>query len=73
MIRYRLKELLADKAFRERRQITLGEVAEATGIHRTTLSKIANVVGYNTVTDNIDHLCTYFDCEIGDLMQRVNE
>lgn len=71
MIRYRFKELLADKEFRERRQITLGEIADATGIHRTTLSKIANMPGYNTVTDNIDKLCGYFGCDIGDLMQRV--
>lgn len=73
MIRYRLKELIADKEFRERRQITLGEIAEATGIHRTTLSKIANAPGYNTVTDNVDKLCVYFDCEVDALMQRVRD
>lgn len=71
MIRYRLKELIADKEFRERRQITLGEIADATGIHRTTLSKIANASGYNTVTDNIDKLCGFFGCDVSDLMQRV--
>jgi len=71
MIRFRLKELLADKAFRERRVVTLAEVAEVTGIHRITLSKIANHVGYNTGTDNLDKLCEYFGCRLEELAQHV--
>lgn len=71
MIRYRFKELLAEKEFQERRKIGLAEIADATGIHRTTLTKIGNVPGYNTVTDNIDKLCGFFGCEISDLVQRV--
>lgn len=59
MIRYRLKELIADKQFKERRVITLAEISEATGIHRATLSKVANTPGYSTVTDNIEKLCVY--------------
>ncbi|MBK9496369.1 MAG: helix-turn-helix transcriptional regulator [Xanthomonadales bacterium] len=71
MIRFRLKELLADKGYRERRVVTLAEVADATGIHRITLSKIANHVGYNTGTDNLDKLCAYFGCRLEDLAQHV--
>ena len=71
MIRFRLKELLADKAFRERRIVTLAEVAEVTGIHRITLSKIANHVGYNTGTDNLDKLCEYFGCALEELAQHI--
>ena len=71
MIRYRLKELIADKQFKERRVITLAEISEATGIHRATLSKVANTPGYSTVTDNIDKLCVYFDCPVEALMQHV--
>ena len=56
MIRFRLKEVIADKEFELGRRITLSEIAAATGIHRTTLSKIANQRGYNTTTDNIDKL-----------------
>ena len=59
MIRFRLKELLADKGFRERRVVTITEVADATGINRMTLSKIANHPGYSTVTDNLDKLCAF--------------
>lgn len=61
MIRFRLKELLVDKGFQENRRVTLDEVAKATGIHRTTLSKVANQRGYNTTTDVLNKLCEYFE------------
>lgn len=73
MIRFKVKELLAEKEFQESRVITLAEVAKETGIHRATLSKIANERGYNTGTDNVDRLCAYFACEVQDLLQRVPE
>jgi DNA-binding Xre family transcriptional regulator len=71
MIRFRLKELLAEREFRERRVVTLNEVSAATGIHRATLSKIANEPGYNTGTDNLDRLCTYFGCSVEKLVEHV--
>jgi putative transcriptional regulator len=73
MIRFRLKELMADKGFRERRVITITEVANATGINRMTLSKIANHPGYSTVTDNLDQLCNYFACSIEKLAEHIPE
>jgi len=72
VIRFRLKQLVADKEFQEDRRVTLEEIARATGIHRTTLSKIANIKGYNTTTDNLDKLCEYFGCELGDLAEFVS-
>lgn len=69
MIRIKLKQLLDEKAFNERRRITLNDVAEATKVSRPTLTRIANVPGYNTNTDTIDALCKYFECEPGDLLQ----
>jgi len=50
MIRLRLKELIADKEFNGNRRITFDELSKSTGVHRTTLSKIANQKGYNTTT-----------------------
>ncbi len=73
MLRFRLRELIAEKQFQEGKRVTLEEIASATGIHRTTLSKIQNVKGYNTTTDVLDRLCDFFDCEIGDLVQRVRD
>lgn len=71
MLRFKLKELIAQKEFAEDRQITIKEIAEETGINRMTLSKIINHKGYSTVTDNIDKLCIYFDCSVSDLVERV--
>lgn len=71
MIRFRLKELIADMEFRAQRRVTLEEISKATGIHRTTLSKIANSRGYNTTTDNIDKICGFFDCSVENLMERI--
>jgi putative transcriptional regulator len=51
----------------------LTELAEAIGVNRTTLSKMVNVRGYSTVTDNIDKLCDYFGCQVQDLMEFVKE
>lgn len=71
MIRVLLRQQLDRKAFAERRRITLKEVAEKTGISRTTLNRIANIPGYNTNTNTIDALCRYFGCEIEELVEKV--
>ena len=73
MIRFRLKELIAEKGFQENRRVTLDEVSKDTGIHRTTLSKIANQRGYNTTTEILDKLCIYFGVELQDVAQFVED
>ena len=73
MIRFRLAELIADKAFKERRVVSMSEVAAATGIHRATLSKIANQPGTNISTDLVDKLCRYFECQPGNVLTYIEE
>lgn len=73
MLRFKIKEMVAKKEFEENRQITLKEIAAETGINRMTLSKIVNHKGYSTVTDNIDKLCDYFDCEVNELMEHIKD
>lgn len=73
MIRFRLKELMADKSFRESRRITFEELANAIGINRTTLSKIANLKGYNTTIDNLGQLCLYVECTVCDIAESVED
>ncbi len=73
MIRFRITELLADKQFKEGRRITLMELAEATGINRMTLSRMINTKGYSTVTDNLDKMCAYFGCLVGDIAEYIPE
>jgi len=71
VIRFRLKELIADREFHAGKRITFEEIADATGIHRTTLSKLANQRGYNTTTGNLDKLCDFFECPIEKLVEHV--
>lgn len=71
MLRFKLKERIADLEFRERRRVTIQEIAEATGLNRMTLSKLANHHGANVQTDALDKLCTYFTCRVEDLVEHV--
>lgn len=71
MLRFRLKELIAEKEFREGRVVTMLEIATATGIHRMTLSKLSNHRGYNPSADILDRLCAYFRCRIEQLVEHL--
>ena len=71
MIRFRLGELLTDLNFRTGQRLEWQHVSQATGIHRSTLSKMLNIRGYNATTHNIDLLCRFFGCGVGDVMQYV--
>lgn len=71
MIVFHLKHLIAEYERRHRRRLTMGEIAAATGIYRTTLSKIASPSPYNTTTDNLDALCRFFECELHELAEYV--
>ena len=73
MLRFKLKERIADREFRERRRIPLQEVAEATGLNRMTLSKLINQYGANVQTDVLDKLCSYFACRVEDLVEHVRD
>lgn len=72
-IKYKLKERIADLEFRERRVVSLKEIAEMTGIHRVTLSKLANNKRYNVGVDTLEKLCAYFKCQLADLAEYVPE
>jgi len=69
MIKYHLKNLIAEKEFKEKHRVSIKEISEAVGVSRSTLSKIANnKENYNSTAEIIEKLCKYFGCEIPDLM-----
>lgn len=70
MLRFKLKERIADLEFREKRRVTLIEIAEQTGIGRITLSRMLNHKA-SVRADTLDRLCTYFRCRIEDLVEHV--
>ena len=71
MIRFRIRERMADKSFRTGQRVTLEAVSKDTGIHRATLSKIASQRAYNTTTDNLDKLCRYLECSWAEIADYV--
>jgi len=71
MIYIQIKEVIQAKSLAWGRRITLNELAKATGISRMTLSRMVNNQGYSTVTDQLDKLCTFFECEIQELLRFV--
>lgn len=73
MLRYKLKERIGDKEFRDRRRITIQEIAQSTGITRNTLSKMLNQHGASVRSENLDRLCAYFDCSIDALVEYIRD
>jgi len=72
MIKIKLKQLLADKAFQGDR-ITLMELSEQTGISRSTLNRIANIPGYSTTTEHLDKICSVLDCTLDELAEFITD
>ncbi|RMH40005.1 MAG: helix-turn-helix domain-containing protein [Gammaproteobacteria bacterium] len=69
MIRYHLKELIAEKEFQTGKRLSLKEIADATGIHLSTLSRIANQKAPNTTIGNLEKICNFLNCKIQDLVE----
>ena len=73
MIRYRLNRLIEAWEYKNQRRLTLTELSRETGIFRTTLSRLGGPTPVNTTVENIDRLCSFFRCQVGDVMEYVPE
>lgn len=73
MLRFFLKRLIAEKELAENKRISMSDIAEETGIHISTLSRIANQKASNTSVSNLEKLCAYFNCRMEDLVEYVAE
>ncbi|MFN3899112.1 MAG: helix-turn-helix domain-containing protein [Alishewanella aestuarii] len=71
MLRYKVRELLAEKSFVENRRITFKELCDVSGVSRQTLTRMVNQRGYITGTDTLDKLCAYFNCGVGEVLEFV--
>jgi putative transcriptional regulator len=69
MLRFKLKERIAEIEFKERRRLALGDIADATGIGRATLTRMNR--GVPVRTDTLERLCAYFECRIEDLVEYI--
>lgn len=73
MVRFRLKELIADKEFKTGKRVSVQEISAATGISRGTLSKVLNHRGANITIDKVEKLCLFFSCRVEELIEITNE
>lgn len=64
---------MAEKGRLERRKITYDDILAATGISKSTLTRLANDRAGRVYISTIDRLCAYFDCQPGDLFLYVEE
>lgn len=72
MLKFKLRELLTEKQFREGKATTMVELSQATGIHRSTLSALANFKrDANPTIEVIDKLCQYFGCPVEQLVEHI--
>jgi hypothetical protein len=60
MIRIDLEKMLEGLGGKLKRKVTLSEVAEQSGVHRSILSRLINKPLENTSTEHIDKLAQYF-------------
>ncbi len=65
----RFKVLLAEKELREGRTISLRKVVEETGVANSTVLRLANNTMRRVPLDELAVLCTYLNCEVGDLLR----
>ena len=69
MIQIQIKELMAAKQQQLGKTITLTEVSHETGISRMTLHRALKNHLYKLSTDSIDRLCSFFKCDLTDLLR----
>lgn len=72
MIYCRLKNLIAEKEFKERRKITYKVIQDETGLSSTTIAKLLAYKGVQRIDGStLDKLCEFFGCQVGDILTYV--
>lgn len=69
-VRSQLRVLLAAKAQRDGRTISLREVQRETNVPISTVMGMANNTIKRVPLDELNALCEYLGCEVGDLLKR---
>ena len=64
---------MATKGRQEERRIVYDDILSSTGISNTTLTRLANNRAGRIYISTIDRLCSYFDCQPGDLFVYIED
>ena len=66
MIRCHLARLMGEK------KLKIVDVARETGLNRNTITLLYKETAQRIDLDAIDKLCELFECEVGDLLEKVD-
>jgi len=69
-VKSQLRRLLADKAHHEGRTISLREVVRSTKVPISTVMGMANNTIKRVPLEELNDLCDYFNCDVGDILKR---
>ncbi len=65
----RLKIVVAERELRERRQLGIRTIATESGASISTVQRLLNNTIRRVPLDDLGALCTYFNCEVGDILR----
>jgi putative transcriptional regulator len=55
------------------RKMNISEVARLSGLNRSTVSLLYHETATRVDLDAIDRLCNLFQCDVGDLLEKIDE
>jgi len=67
MIKCHLSRIMGEK------RLKIADVAKETGINRGTLTRIYHESAQRLELDVLEKLCRYFQCQVSDLLEWVDE
>ena len=65
MVRCHLARLMAEK------KLKIVDVARETGLNRNTVTLLYKETAQRIELEAIDRLCDFFECEVGDLLEKI--
>ena len=68
LINVRLREMMEAHRLRTGERLTYGQLAERTGVSKSTLESLAARPGYNASLSVIERICRALGCAPGDLL-----
>lgn len=66
MIKCNLSRLMGEK------KLKISDVAKDTGINRGTITRLYHETAVRVDFEVLDNLCSYLDCEVEDLLEKVD-
>ena len=55
------------------RKLTVMDVARDTGLHRNTVTALYKETASRVDLEVLERLCRYFDCQIGDMLEVIED